>query len=104
MDMVKASDMTCVIEEGTTTMTQAMSYMSGTTVKIVGVPVTSAATLMDGNMDYHCTSSDASSLAAMKAEMPDGMKDEWVILPELLSKEPLGPVTREGDDQFTDLV
>lgn len=29
---------------------------------------------------------------------------EHVILPELISKEPFGPVTREGDDQWGDIV
>jgi general L-amino acid transport system substrate-binding protein len=29
---------------------------------------------------------------------------EHVILPEVISKEPFGPVTREGDDQWGDIV
>lgn len=48
-------------------------------------------------------SSDASQLAAIRAnETPT--PDDHVILPEIFSKEPLGPAVRHGDDQWFDLV
>ena len=30
--------------------------------------------------------------------------EDFVILPEIISKEPLGPVVRHGDSQFADIV
>src|SRR5690606_31743605 len=30
--------------------------------------------------------------------------DEHVVLPEIISKEPLGPAVRQGDDQWFDIV
>jgi general L-amino acid transport system substrate-binding protein len=30
--------------------------------------------------------------------------NDYVILPEIISKEPLGPVVRHGDNQFADIV
>jgi general L-amino acid transport system substrate-binding protein len=30
--------------------------------------------------------------------------DDYVLLPEIISKEPLGPVVRHGDDQWYDVV
>ena len=30
--------------------------------------------------------------------------DDFIILPEIISKEPLGPVVRHGDNQFADIV
>ena len=30
--------------------------------------------------------------------------DDYVILPEVISKEPLGPLVRHGDNQFADIV
>ena len=30
--------------------------------------------------------------------------DDYVILPEIISKEPLGPLVRHGDNQFADIV
>ena len=38
---------------------------------------------------------DASGLAASRLEM--GNPDEHIILPEIISKEPLGPAVRQGD-------
>src|SRR5690606_26795025 len=45
---------------------------------------------------------DASALAAERSVLPE--PDDYVILPEIISKEPLGPVTREGDPAWTGLV
>ncbi|MDI1283189.1 MAG: amino acid ABC transporter substrate-binding protein [Reyranella sp.] len=30
--------------------------------------------------------------------------DDYIVLPEIISKEPLGPVVRHGDNQFADIV
>lgn len=29
---------------------------------------------------------------------------EWIVLPEVISKEPLGPVVRRGDDEWFSIV
>ncbi|NHW87923.1 amino acid ABC transporter substrate-binding protein, partial [Escherichia coli] len=41
-------------------------------------------------------------LAATRATFVD--PDAHILLPEVISKEPLGPVVRHGDDQWADLV
>ena len=41
-------------------------------------------------------------LAAIRTELSD--PDGAVILPETISKEPLGPAVRQGDDQWHDIV
>ena len=48
------------------------------------------------------TELDASGLAATRAAFAD--PDNHVILPEIISKEPLGPATRHGDNNWTDIV
>ena len=45
---------------------------------------------------------DASGLAATRSTFTD--PENHVILPEIISKEPLGPATRQGDDQWSDIV
>jgi general L-amino acid transport system substrate-binding protein len=35
---------------------------------------------------------------------PPATPDDFVVLPEIISKEPLGPAVRHGDNQFTDIV
>ncbi|MGH6925963.1 MAG: amino acid ABC transporter substrate-binding protein [Propylenella sp.] len=45
---------------------------------------------------------DASGLAATRLQLAN--PDEHMILPEIISKEPLGPVVRQGDDQWFNVV
>ena len=47
--------------------------------------------------------SDNSQFAALSTEMKVGPAGV-TILPETISKEPLGPVVRQGDDQWMDIV
>ncbi len=53
-----------------------------------------------GRCDVYTT--DASSLYAQKLKMK--APDENVVLPDIISKEPLGPVVRQGDFQWFTLV
>ncbi len=45
---------------------------------------------------------DRSTLAAQRLKLSNG--DAHMVLPETISKEPLGPVVRHGDDQWLDIV
>ncbi|BBU62520.1 amino acid ABC transporter substrate-binding protein [Methylosinus sp. C49] len=45
---------------------------------------------------------DLSTLAAKRQEL--AAPAEHAILPELIDKEPLGPIVRQGDDQWFDIV
>lgn len=49
-----------------------------------------------------CMTSDASQLAAARAVAPN--PDDYVILPDIISKEPLAPAVRHGDNQWRDIV
>ncbi|KIX11106.1 amino acid ABC transporter substrate-binding protein [Dethiosulfatarculus sandiegensis] len=49
-----------------------------------------------------CVTSDTSQLAAMRVVSPNPKK--YVILPEIISKEPLAPCVSHGDDQWYDIV
>lgn len=53
-----------------------------------------------GRCDVFTT--DRSGLAAQRLKLKK--PDDHVVLPEIISKEPLGPVVRHGDDQWFDLV
>jgi len=45
---------------------------------------------------------DVSGLYAEKLKMANA--DEHMVLPQIISKEPLGPAVRQGDDQWFNLV
>ncbi|MGD9944888.1 MAG: amino acid ABC transporter substrate-binding protein [Burkholderiaceae bacterium] len=53
-----------------------------------------------GRCDVQTT--DISGLAATRMKAPN--KDDYVILPEAISKEPLGPMVRRGDWEFFTIV
>ncbi len=53
-----------------------------------------------GRCDVYTT--DQSGLYAQRIKLKN--PDEHVILPEVISKEPLGPVVRHGDNQWGDIV
>jgi general L-amino acid transport system substrate-binding protein len=53
-----------------------------------------------GRCDAYTT--DQSGLYGERLKLKN--KDEHVVLPEIISKEPLGPMVRQGDDQWLNIV
>jgi general L-amino acid transport system substrate-binding protein len=53
-----------------------------------------------GRCDVFTT--DASGLYAERLKLSD--PQNHIVLPEIISKEPLGPAVRQGDDQWLDIV
>ena len=53
-----------------------------------------------GRCDVYTT--DRSGLAAQRTKLTN--PDDHKVLPEIISKEPLGPVVRQGDDQWFNIV
>ena len=58
------------------------------------------AKLFNGECDVFTT--DASGLASARAGAEDPSK--WLVLPEIISKEPLGPLVRQGDQEWEDII
>jgi general L-amino acid transport system substrate-binding protein len=58
------------------------------------------AKLFAGECDVFTT--DASGLASARAGAEN--PDDWIVLPEIISKEPLGPLVRQGDQEWEDVV
>jgi len=58
------------------------------------------AKLFAGECDVFTT--DASGLASARAGAEN--PDDWMVLPEIISKEPLGPLVRQGDQEWEDIV
>jgi general L-amino acid transport system substrate-binding protein len=93
----------CVLP-GTTTEQNAADFFR--TNKMTWNPVVIesttelAKTFFAGRCDV--LTSDASQLAGSRAIAPN--PNDYEILPEIISKEPLAPAVRHGDDQFRDIV
>jgi general L-amino acid transport system substrate-binding protein len=88
------------IESGTTTELNAADYFATNNMDYNAVVFVDQDEVVkayeDGRCDVYTT--DASALAAERSKLAN--PDEHVILPEIISKEPLGPVVRQGDDTW----
>ncbi len=92
------------IQVGTTTELNLAEYFSRNNMKYEPVPVETNSEAQENYLAGRCDvyTTDASGLAATKASF-DNPRDH-VVLPEVVSKEPLGPLVRHGDDQWADIV
>ena len=92
------------IQIGTTTEMNVSDYFAahGMTYKPVVYESADDATVIydTGRADVYTT--DISGLAARRTSLSN--PQDHVILPEAISKEPLGPAVRQGDQQWSDIV
>jgi general L-amino acid transport system substrate-binding protein len=90
--------------QGTTTELNMADYFSANGMSYEPVVFEKAdevvAAYDSGRCDVYTT--DASGLAAQRTKLEDPAAH--MVLPEIISKEPLGPAVPHGDDQFLDIV
>jgi len=95
---------TVCIQTGTTTELNLADYFRSNKIKYEPVPIETndeaRTNYLAGRCDVYTT--DASGLAATRATFDK--PDDHVLLPEIISKEPLGPAVRHGDDQWGDII
>jgi general L-amino acid transport system substrate-binding protein len=96
---------TICVQPGTTTELNLSDYFrkTGMTFKPVVIEKVdeNIAAFASGRCDVYTT--DASQLAAIRVTALNP-PDDYMILPERISKEPLGPMVRQGDDQWYQIV
>jgi general L-amino acid transport system substrate-binding protein len=95
---------TICIQTGTTTELNLADFFKQNNISYQPVNVADDAEAQRQYIAGACDAftTDASGLAATRATLPDA--DNHVILPEIISKEPLGPVVRHGDSNWGDVV
>jgi len=91
-------------QTGTTTELNLADYFRANNMKYDLVAFASAADMVKAYDQRRCDvlTSDVSQLYAERLKLSD--PDNHVILPEVISKEPLGPAVRQGDDQWLNVV
>jgi general L-amino acid transport system substrate-binding protein len=96
---------TICVEPGTTTELNLADFFRANDMDFEPVVIEhqdeATATFFSGRCDVYTT--DASGLASIRATVAPNPAD-YMILPEIISKEPLGPVVRHGDDEFFDVA
>jgi general L-amino acid transport system substrate-binding protein len=96
---------TVCVQPGTTTELNLADYFRANKMTFKPVVIEKVeevrAAFFSGRCDVFTT--DASGLYSTRAANAPN-PDDYVILPEIISKEPLGPAVRHGDNQFADIV
>ena len=91
-------------QQGTTTELNVADYFRANKMKYKPVVFESneevVAAYLKGRCDAYTT--DASGLASERSKLKN--PNDHVILSEIISKEPLGPAVRHGDDSWFDIV
>jgi general L-amino acid transport system substrate-binding protein len=95
---------TVCIQTGTTTELNLADFFRANNISYEPVPIETNAEAQQqylaGACDVYTT--DASGLAATRATFEN--PGDHIVLPEIISKEPLGPLVRHGDNEWGDIV
>ena len=96
---------TVCVQPGTTTELNLADYFRANKMTFKPVVIEKLEEVLNayfaGRCDVYTT--DVSGLVAIRASRAPNPADH-VILPEIISKEPLGPAVRHGDDRWFDVV
>jgi general L-amino acid transport system substrate-binding protein len=96
---------TVCVEKGTVHEQNLADYLALHPMSVTPLVIDSAAEVAEAFFAARCRAytSDVSQLAAARLRAPGGPK-AFVILPERIAKESLGPAVRQGDDDWFTLV
>ena len=92
------------VQTGTTTEQNLADYFKGNNMKYEVIAFATADETVKAYESGRCDvfTSDVSQLYAERLKLANPA--DHVVLPEVISKEPLGPMVRHGDDQWFDVV
>jgi len=96
---------TICVQPGTTTELNLADYFRSNNMKFKPVVIEKLEEVTNAYFSGRCDvfTTDVSGLVSVRKSRAKTPTDH-VILPEVISKEPLGPVVRHGDDQWFDIV
>jgi general L-amino acid transport system substrate-binding protein len=96
---------TVCVQPGTTTELNLADYFRANKMTFKPLTIEKLAEVEDAFFSGRCDAytTDRSGLAATRAGKASN-PDDYVILPEVISKEPLAPAVRHGDDEWYDIV
>ncbi len=101
---LELNDAAICVQQGTTTELNLADYFRANKMRLKTVTfatVDEAVKAYDtGRCDAYTT--DASGLYSARLKL--AKSDDHVVLPEIISKEPLGPFVRHGDDKWLNIV
>ena len=96
---------TICVQPGTSTELAVADFYRVNKLKFTPVLIQELAEIQGAFLSGRCDaySTDLSALAAFRFQQGP-KKEDFVLLPDVISKEPLGLMVRKGDDKFFDVV
>lgn len=97
---------TVCVQPGTTTELNLADYFRANKLKFKPVVIENLQEVNSAFFAGRCDvlTTDASGLAAVLSKDAPNKGNDHVILPDIISKEPLGPAVAQGDEQWLDIV
>lgn len=101
---LELNDAAICVQQGTTTELNLADYFRANKMKLKTVTFASSDEAIKAYDAGRCDAftTDASGLYAERLRLVN--PNDHIVLPEVISKEPLGPVSRHGDDQWFDVI
>ena len=101
---LELTDAAVCVQQGTTTELNLADYFRANKMKLKTVTFASADESIKAYDTGRCDAftTDGSGLYGERLRLAS--PNDHLILPEIISKEPLGPAVRHGDDQWFDIV
>ena len=100
----KMNGATVCVQAGTTSEKNVADYFGANNMKYKPVVFDTAEAITSAFFAGRCQvyTTDMSDLAGARTKAPK--PDDYTILPQVISKEPLGPSVRRGDDEWFEIV
>jgi general L-amino acid transport system substrate-binding protein len=104
MTSMDLSNVKICVQDGTTNELNLTDYFNQNGMRFEIVKFTNVADMLKAYDGGKCEviTADVSQLYALRLELPKSMDN--TILADVISKEPLGPVVRQGDEQWFNVV
>jgi general L-amino acid transport system substrate-binding protein len=101
---LELGDASVCVQQGTTTELNLADYFRANRMRLKTVTFATLDEALKAYDSGRCDAltTDASGLYSVRLKL--GKVDDHIVLPEIISKEPLSPYVRRGDDQWFDIV
>lgn len=101
---LELSDAAVCVQQGTTHELNVGDYFRANNMKLKTVTFATSDEAVKAYDSGRCDAYTSDSSALYSERLRTAKPDDHVVLPDIISKEPLGPVVRHGDDQWFDIV
>ncbi|MGZ8300155.1 MAG: amino acid ABC transporter substrate-binding protein [Rhodoplanes sp.] len=101
---LELNDAAVCVQQGTTTELNLTDYFRANKMRLKTVTFATLDEALKAYDTGRCDAFTADASALYSVRLKLAKPDDQVVLPEIISKEPLGPFVRQGDDQWFDIV